>query len=245
MGWPWGSFSDSSAKVQDRLDPDSTLQDPSLAPDVIPAQAFTPAPPLSRDEAANAELRALIEAFESEDATRQRSSSSKLLSSPSCQTPSSSSSSSSTATFKSTFSLPEIPPPLTPINATLLYPTTMSCRAAFDAAFYCQSLGGQFNSIYRSGTLRSCSPLWSEFWFCMRTNRISLLGEEERKERVRGWYENREREKYGGGKVSSEDVWGKRDVTVAKAFEGDFEGVEGGVAMLRDRGGIDGLGEGG
>lgn len=78
----------------------------------------------------------------------------------------------------------------------------------------------------------------------MRTNRISLLGEEERKERVRDWYENRERERYGGGKVSSEDVWGKRDVTVAKAFEGDFEGVEGGVAMLRDQGGVDGLGEG-
>lgn len=79
----------------------------------------------------------------------------------------------------------------------------------------------------------------------MRTNRISLLGEEERKERVRGWYENREREKYGRGKVSSEDVWGKRDVTVANAFEGDFEGVEGGVTMLKDRGGVDGLGEGG
>ena len=78
----------------------------------------------------------------------------------------------------------------------------------------------------------------------MRTNRISLLGEEERKERVRGWYEDRERKKYGEGKVSSEDVWGKRDVTLAEAFEGDFEGVEGGVAMLRDRGGVDGLGEG-
>ena len=62
---------------------------------------------------------------------------------------------------------------------------------------------------------------------------------------MRGWYENREREKYGRGKVSSEDVWGKRDVTVANAFEGDFEGVEGGVAMLKDRGGVDGLGEGG
>lgn len=78
----------------------------------------------------------------------------------------------------------------------------------------------------------------------MRTNRVSLLGEEERKERVREWYEDREREKYGVGKVSSEDVWGKRDVTVGEAFEGDFEGVEGGVAMLRDQGGLDGLGEG-
>lgn len=78
----------------------------------------------------------------------------------------------------------------------------------------------------------------------MRTNRISLLGEEERKDKVRAWYEGREREKYGGGRVSSEDVWGKRNVTVREAFEGDFEGVEAGVAMLRDRGGVDGLGEG-
>lgn len=78
----------------------------------------------------------------------------------------------------------------------------------------------------------------------MRTNRVSLLGEEERKQKVREWYEDREREKYGVGKVSSEDVWGKRDVTVGEAFEGDFEGVEDGVAMLRDRGGVDGLGEG-
>ena len=48
------------------------------------------------------------------------------------------------------------------------YPTTMSCRAAFDTAFWCRSPGGQFNNIYRYGELRSCSEEWSAFWFCMR-----------------------------------------------------------------------------
>ena len=44
----------------------------------------------------------------------------------------------------------------------------MSCRAAFDSAFYCTSFGGKFNDIYRYGELRSCSEHWSDFWFCMR-----------------------------------------------------------------------------
>jgi Protein of unknown function (DUF3128) len=50
-----------------------------------------------------------------------------------------------------------------------LLPTEMSCRQAFDAAFYCQSLGGQFNNLYRYGGIRSCSENWKDFWFCMRT----------------------------------------------------------------------------
>jgi hypothetical protein len=49
-----------------------------------------------------------------------------------------------------------------------LLPTDMSCREAFDAAFYCQSLGGQFTNLYRYGGIRSCSENWSDFWFCMR-----------------------------------------------------------------------------
>jgi hypothetical protein len=37
------------------------------------------------------------------------------------------------------------------ISPEALYPRQMSCRQAFDQAFYCQSLGGKFNDIYRYG----------------------------------------------------------------------------------------------
>lgn len=42
------------------------------------------------------------------------------------------------------------------ITPSALLPRSMSCRQAFDQAFYCQSLGGKFNDIYRHGQLRSC-----------------------------------------------------------------------------------------
>jgi hypothetical protein len=43
----------------------------------------------------------------------------------------------------------------------------MSCRAAFDSAFYCSSLGGHFNHIYRYGELKPCSEHWADWRFCM------------------------------------------------------------------------------
>lgn len=61
-----------------------------------------------------------------------------------------------------------------PIEKTLgqieddLLPTDISIRQAFDAAFYCQSLGGKFNDIYRYGELKSCGGHWKDFWFAMR-----------------------------------------------------------------------------
>ncbi|MCJ1407839.1 hypothetical protein MMC19_001910 [Ptychographa xylographoides] len=109
------------------------------------------------------------------------------------------------------------------ISPDRLYPTTMSCRAAFDSAFYCQSLGGQFTSVYRYGGMRKCSDQWSNFWFCMRTNRGGL-GEEERKRKIQEHYKSRDR-KYKAGH-SSEDVWRLREERVEGAFEGDFLAAE-------------------
>ncbi|KAL8690429.1 MAG: hypothetical protein Q9218_004118, partial [Villophora microphyllina] len=68
------------------------------------------------------------------------------------------------------------------ITPSTLYPTEISCRAAFDSAFYCQSLGGQFINIYRYGTFRDCRQQWKDFWYCMRTNR-GFLGDKERESR--------------------------------------------------------------
>ncbi|KAL1624791.1 hypothetical protein SLS56_007591 [Neofusicoccum ribis] len=85
------------------------------------------------------------------------------------------------------------------------FPTTMNCRQAFDEAFYCQSLGGQFNNIYRYGTLRSCSENWSDFWFCMRTKSYGKV----EKAKVVGEHYRQKEAKYHTG-PSSEDVWEER-----------------------------------
>jgi hypothetical protein len=80
----------------------------------------------------------------------------------------------------------------------------MSCRAAFDSAFYCSSLGGHFNDIYRYGQLRSCSEHWNDFWFCMRVKN-SYSGRDVKERMVRERYREKE-EKLKQG-ATSEDVW--------------------------------------
>jgi hypothetical protein len=81
----------------------------------------------------------------------------------------------------------------------------MSCRQAFDSAFYCQSLGGKFNDIYRYGELKSCNDHWADFWFCMR---IKSKAESVKKELIVERYKAKE------DKIkstpNSEDVWRAR-----------------------------------
>ncbi|KAB8300145.1 hypothetical protein EYC80_000373 [Monilinia laxa] len=104
--------------------------------------------------------------------------------------------------------------PSEPLSIQLL-PTTMSCRTAFDAAFYCQSLGGQFNNLYRYGTARDCSESWSDFWFCMKTR---TYADSEKAKLIKARWFEREKRKYGDpedknrelGK-SSEDIWKGRE----------------------------------
>lgn len=107
------------------------------------------------------------------------------------------------------------------------FPDTMSCRQAFDDAFYCSSLGGQVNNVYRYGKLKNCSDHWSQFWFCMRNK---SKGEDTKKELVRDWYEKKEK-KYREG-PSSEDVWDERKVKVKRAF--DWDPVEAGYLERRE-----------
>ncbi|TKA45115.1 hypothetical protein B0A54_04211 [Friedmanniomyces endolithicus] len=106
----------------------------------------------------------------------------------------------------------------------------MSCRQAFDHAFYCQSLGGKFNSLYRYGRLEGCSEQWGAFWFCMR---IRTMGQGEGKEAaVRGYYAEREAKRRGERGAGSEEVWGVRTRMVERAFGRDpDEGVEEGVGV--------------
>ncbi|KAF2754048.1 hypothetical protein EJ05DRAFT_163319 [Pseudovirgaria hyperparasitica] len=86
-----------------------------------------------------------------------------------------------------------------------LYPSTMSCRDAFDAAYYCASFGGKFNDIYRYGELRSCSEHWGQWRFCMR---LKVLQPQEREQRVREFY--REKEAHTRVGRNSEEVWKRR-----------------------------------
>ncbi|KAI0137423.1 hypothetical protein BJ170DRAFT_60556 [Xylariales sp. AK1849] len=106
--------------------------------------------------------------------------------------------------------------PLDPVSESLL-PTSMSCRQAFDAAFYCQSVGGQWNAVFRQGEVRSCSEPWNDFWFCMRTRAMTGRVKEEA---VREYYRGKERARYGPGMPSSKDVWESREekVPVGSAF---------------------------
>ena len=117
---------------------------------------------------------------------------------------------------------PYTPPArLDPLSESLL-PTTMSCRQAFDMAFHCNSLGGQWTSVYRSGSVRSCSEHWSDFWFCMRT-RAYPAGQ--REAAIRDHYRRREWTRYRApGQPSSTDVWEPRLVRVTEDdAEGRFE----------------------
>lgn len=97
----------------------------------------------------------------------------------------------------------------------------MSCRSAFDYAFFCQSFGGQFVNVYRYGELRSCSEHWDNFWLCMRTR---SYGDNERKKAIRDHY-RKKTIKYRTG-PSSEDVWDMRREPVRDAFQGDFFALE-------------------
>ncbi|KAI0112189.1 hypothetical protein GGR51DRAFT_59416 [Nemania sp. FL0031] len=101
---------------------------------------------------------------------------------------------------------PDQPARLDPLSESLL-PTTMSCRQAFDQAFHCNSVGGQWTSVYRSGSVRSCSEQWDDFWFCMRTRAYSGPVKEEA---IRDYYRQKELRKYGPGMPSSTDVWEPR-----------------------------------
>jgi len=113
------------------------------------------------------------------------------------------------------------------ITPDALYPRTMSCRQAFDQAFYCQSLGGKFNDIYRHGHLNSCSEQWGAFWFCMR---VRQYADADKQEVVKEFYRERdEKRKQQFG--NSEDVWEIRTKGVERAFWKDPDAEGGDVAV--------------
>lgn len=94
-----------------------------------------------------------------------------------------------------------------------IYASTMSCSQCFDQAYYCSSMGGQLNNVYRYGALRSCTEQWAQWRFCMRTK---MMSEDNKKISIRE-FNQRRAAKYKTG-PSSEDVWEIRKEPVENPF---------------------------
>lgn len=220
MGWLWSSPSPPPQQT-----PQSQQQPPSQPP-----SSQTPVDPpkkVNDDDAALTEFLVELRSGLAKTDTPAKSQQSPSAESQSQSTPASSATStlsswlgSLASSAKASKSVePEDLPASTSRNnpspaadalAHSLRPTSMSCRQAFDLAYACQSMGGQFRAVYREGSVRSCSHLWDDFWFCMR---IKSYTGPVKDEMVREHYRKKDLLKYGG-KPNSEDVWISREEKV-------------------------------
>ncbi|KAM0455918.1 hypothetical protein ACHAPV_003013 [Trichoderma viride] len=195
MGWLWTSSPPKPPTDQPSSPPSPTSPLPPASSSSIPSSSQAP------NEPVDPEIQKLIDLFNKSDDTPKSSSSTSSNQPPSALT----------SWLSSRFSsAPEaLPvPPLDPVSESLL-PTEMSCRQAFDQAWSCNSLGGQWNAVYRQGEMRSCSHLWDDFWFCMRTKSFTGTIKENA---VREHYRRKEYEKYyAPGTHSSEEIWEARE----------------------------------
>ncbi|PQE29378.1 hypothetical protein CJF32_00003157 [Rutstroemia sp. NJR-2017a WRK4] len=204
MGWFFSSGSSAEKPAPQTSNPPAA--ESSKPTTTIPQSK----PPPSREELADKELQKFLQELEADT----HASSTKYNHVPQ-NPPSEPSHSSSEA--------PSIPETNEPLSSQLL-PTTMSCRDAFDSAFYCNSIGGQFMNLYRYGEARKCSDKWADFWFCMKTRGYP---DHEKAKMIKSRYAEKERQKYGGGEIgkSSEDVWRGREKRLewGEAFCQDVE----------------------
>lgn len=219
MGWFWGASAPAktSSISQDPTTAQASPQPTAQAPKIIP-------PPQAEDDA---EVHKFLEEIMGE-VKNMRDAEEAASSPPSNQrTPpnplstwasrwsSSSTSGSSTPTtttddfFPSDYvqDNPNNEPRLSPLAESLL-PTTMNCEQAFNQAFYCQSLGGQWHHLYRYGSIRSCGEQWDDWFFCMRAK--GTPPGKVKNDMIRDHYRRKLLAKYGPGKPSSEDVWRER-----------------------------------
>ncbi|KAJ5169066.1 uncharacterized protein N7482_004660 [Penicillium canariense] len=202
MGWWWSS----SPQKDTSKDASSTIPNiPQPAPPIAP-----PARQLTPDEQADLEFSQILAELQRADAE---------LSGSQKRGPES---------FNGSITAPTNPdtgaPPAQPASSIApesLYADSMSCRTAFDYAFFCQSFGGQFVNVYRYGELRSCSEHWDNFWLCMKTRGWS---DDLRRKAIRA-HNQKKAIKYKTG-PSSEDVWDVRLEPAKDSFQGDFAALE-------------------
>ncbi|QPH06270.1 hypothetical protein C2857_004640 [Epichloe festucae Fl1] len=217
MGWLWSSSSSSS----------SPSPPPQEQPKAPPPKEQESAP----NEPVDPEVQKFFDLFkpDHQEPTEPKTYTTTTTTSPSSDTPSSSITSWISLKASSQDNKTPDAPLLDPLSESLL-PTEMSCRQAFDLAWSCNGLGGQFNSVYRYGNMRSCSEHWDDFWLCMRTR--AYTGDL-KANMVRTHYRNKAYRRYGEGKPSSEDIWESRterlppgsafNVPVGEADVGDEE----------------------
>lgn len=209
MGWLWSDPVPPPSAAQDKNAASPTQSSPNTPAAAPITQTATK--PLSRDELAEQEFQSFLKELEPDI----KPSSSKYNRVPRPPLPTSKTASSRNNEGDE------------PLSEQLL-PETMSCRVAFDEAFYCNSFGGRFNDLYRYGTLRSCSENWNNFWFCMRTRGYS---DREKEAAIKEHYRRKETMKYAKnlGKESSEDVWKSREKKLewGEAFNVPFPEFDG------------------
>ncbi|KAK4156359.1 hypothetical protein C8A00DRAFT_30750 [Chaetomidium leptoderma] len=243
MSWFWQSSSSPKPEGASDSSPSAASTTPLPPPPAAAAAAAAPStqtPPAGSNSAtADREMAMFMNMFMKDtqsdaNKTQQQqppppsaSSDSKPSTTTSSWLPGWASSSSPTPTPTNNQTQPPPPKPTrTPESLAMsehLLPTTMSCRDAFDYAWHCHTPGSQWNAVYRYGSVRACSELWDDFWFCMRTKSFSA---EMRAAAVQAHYRAKEETKYGApGRPSSEDVWESRAERVAPgtAFQAKFE----------------------
>ncbi|KAK0125309.1 hypothetical protein ONS95_000663 [Cadophora gregata] len=223
MGWLWSSSAPATSSPQQNDSPitsESSTQSPPSTSNAPPSEKLA-----SRDDLAEQELAKFLQELDADIRPSSTKYNRVPRNAPSSTHQSQTQSSSSQNTDAANKPLAE-----------QLLPTTMSCRTAFDEAFYCNSFGGRWNDLYRYGTLKSCSDQWNNFWFCMRTR---TYGDKQKEAAVREHYRQRESSKYSKelGKESSEDVWKSRDKKVewGEAFIAPFPGFSGTDEEWRQR----------
>ncbi|GKZ37651.1 hypothetical protein AbraIFM66950_009300 [Aspergillus brasiliensis] len=206
MGWWWSS---APKEGQSSAPAASNAPASQPSPETTSAPSQPPQPrTLTREEQADAEWKTLIASLESDISGQKQQ-----------QSPSAGDSTSSDSASSPSSADPQAPP--SSIAPESLYADEMSCRSAFDYAFFCQSFGGQFVNVYRYGELRSCSEHWDNFWMCMKTR---TLPDQQRRKAIRD-HNRKKAIKYKTG-PSSEDVWDVRTEPVQNAFSGDFAALE-------------------
>lgn len=216
MGWLWSS----NSKPNEATAPDNTSSSPntsSQAP-VAPAASSQPKPPQSAEDA---ELQKFMDFFKAEEAAAASQNRQGQKHEPKPSPLPEWLTKMITPKDNPLMKEPDAPR-RDPLSESLL-PTDMSCRQAFDMAWGCNSVGGQWNAVYRYGEMRSCSEKWDDFWFCMRNKSSSGPVKDDL---MRAHYRNKEHNKYyAPGKPSSEDVWEARThkVEPGMAFS---EGIE-------------------
>ncbi|KAJ4388471.1 hypothetical protein N0V85_007523 [Neurospora sp. IMI 360204] len=242
MGWFWSSPSSSAASSGNKPTETSTLPATTTQPEAAPPAQQTPPTQSPSSSSGDAEIQKFLEMLQGDDATKKSSQPQQPTPSPTSSEPAAATASPSVlAKYKAYIPFssllikddpaalePEAAPKKTRSPTSLamsehLLPTTLSCRDAFDYAWHCQTPGAQFNAVYRYGTMKNCSELWDDFWFCMRTKSFSP---EMKAEAVKEYYRKKEEAKYGGGQPSSEDVWESRERRVEwdSEFRQSWEG---------------------